>query len=140
MRHGAIGGPHSLVKRERLSLESIPPWLAVLPRQPDRDGQIEQDGHVWLQTDGGEGYHRGELLYFKTSAGALVGEGRIGVAITHHDFAALDRGQDHLRNQLGTRGVHQQGFGARHQAKVIPDQQYFTQVIAEWCATGLVHQ
>jgi hypothetical protein len=91
LSHRSIGRLHSGVKGERFGFEAVPArfGMSVLACQPDLDWQIEEYRHVWLETGGGEGYHRDEILSVKTSTGALIGERRIGKSVTHDDLAAL---------------------------------------------------
>ena len=49
----------------------------------------------------------------KLAAAALVGLGRIGVAIAEHDSAAVERRADDFCDGLGAVGEHQAQLGAR---------------------------
>ena len=68
---------------------------------------------------------------------ALVGLGRIGVAIAQHDGTAIERGTDDLRDGLRAVGKHQPKFGARIDWVAARIEQQAADAIAEARAAGL---
>src|SRR5712691_6218468 len=84
VRQSVVALPHSRMKRQRLVFKPIPPCLLrMLARQADFDRQVQKKRHIWLQTGGGEGYHRRQRLHIKPPASTLVHQRRIGETIAH---------------------------------------------------------
>ena len=82
------------MKGKRFGLETILLVLRALTCQPDLDWHIEQHCHIWLEPGGGEGYDRVQVVFVKTSSGALIRECRIREAIAHDHIAAYQRWLD----------------------------------------------
>jgi hypothetical protein len=61
--------------------------FAALALQSLVGGQIQVDSHVGQQTASGGGCDRAQLIEIAPEAVALVGIGRVGVAIAQHDPA-----------------------------------------------------
>ena len=77
------------------------------------DGQVEQDGQVGSKPARREPLQLAQALEGQARSISLIGQRRIGVAVTHDHLSAFERGTDDLVHGLGSRGVEEKGVAFR---------------------------
>ncbi len=130
-------GPHTLVELDRLSLDPVAPGE---PGEPGRGLEVEQHGQVGTQVLGGPAGDPLQPGDVERTAGSLVGEGRVDVAVGDHDLATGESRTDDRVDVLGLVGGVQQRLGAvgqRARRRVEHDAAY---LVADRGAAGLAGQ
>src|SRR4030095_6745551 len=107
-----IAAPHAPVECERLALEVIqlPP---LDPSQPLRGVKIEEQGQVRKDTAGRADVELADEIGIDTAALALVGDGRVGVAVAEDDATACEPRADLFRDVLLACGHEQEHLDER---------------------------
>ena len=88
--------------------------LVALARAGERGVEVgkQQQGEVGIEA-AELAMQREHTRGAELAPAALIGLGRIGVAVAQHDGAAVERGTDDLRDGLGAVGEHQAQLRAR---------------------------
>ena len=110
------------MERQVERLEAVP-GLGGLSPDADLGVDVEQDREVRLEPAGRDRSQARSSSTGRPGPVALVGERRVGEARAQDDLTGLERGLDHLRDQLSPRRVEQQRVGARPDPEVRPAQQ-----------------
>ena len=76
-------------------------------------------------------------IQIKSTPIALVGSGRVGVAVTDYHLATLQVGSDYFGDQLGTGSVKQHQFGYRGYG-ILPPLKPASYLFTEWGHARLV--
>ena len=116
----AEGLADALVEAEVLGLDPV--QLAAAAAQAGRRVEVEQHDQVGQQPAGGEPVDLLDRAPAQPAAGALVGQGRVQVAVAEHHRAPLQGGADHRFDELGPGGREQQRLGPRVELRLRVEQ------------------
>lgn len=82
MRHGQVTLAHTLVKFQRVGIQTIPFAAAGSPpAQADCGVHVQQEGQVGAQAAGGKVEQQAEQRQINAMPVTLIGQGRVGVAV-----------------------------------------------------------
>src|SRR6266542_5282839 len=90
----------------------------VPPRFADFDGHLQEQRQLGPRVADGKIDHRLDHRQIQLAPVTLIGGGRVVEAIAENDLARGQGGSNHLPDQLGATGVHQQQLRLRHHRMV----------------------
>src|SRR6266508_645070 len=131
----AEGPPDRAVELELLVLDAVPG--AAPAGQADRRVEVKQDHHVGEQPAGAPSVDRLHRLDAEAAGGALVGEGRVDVAVAQDHGPAVQGRADDLLDELGPGGGEQQRLRPRVHASRGGVEQDLADALPERGASGL---
>jgi hypothetical protein len=124
-RESSITRADTLLQTESLGLETsrfrTPVSVAVqCAAQGQARIKIENQRQVGPSASTDHAIDLADCSFAEAPAVALVGETRVIVAVTYHDFTAFERRAYDFREMLGSSGVHQHKLGHRSQNFSLP--------------------
>ncbi len=133
-----VGGAHAGVEVVALGLEPVVAGARLGEAGLAGRGivEVEQHGEVGQQALGGPERELAHLGRVEHATGALVGDGRVEVAVLDDDLAALERGAHDGRDVVGAVGGVEQRLGARRDVAAAV-QHDLADLLAEVGAAGL---
>jgi len=119
-----------------VGVEAVP-LVVSLALEAHLHVEVEQDGQVGDQAASGVADQGADLLQILLVTVALIGDGRVCVAVGQHDLARCQPWTDDLLHDLGARRLVEQRLGARMHLHVLQVVDHFPDLLADGRAARL---